>query len=348
MPSSMITVALLRNLQAGCFSKSDIINGLLTVRENWKPEKLWDIHTPENKYTIIVSLLDERNKPLDKSFPVKFGFREFWIDGRDFYLNGSRIFLSAVPLDNAQGGAIQANYDAAKETMLRLQSFGINFVYTHNYGCEPGTHLSFNEILQAADDTGMLISFSQPHYGQYNWDDPDADENNGYAHHAAFYIRAAQNHPSVVFYSMNHNATGYTEDMNPDKIDGIANPRSEAALRNAAKAQRVEAIVHKLDPYKVIYHHSSGNLSSMYTSNFYPNWVPVQEMADWFEHWSTKGVKPLFTCEFGSPFTWDWAMYRGWYKGKREFGSAKVPWEFCLAEWNAQFLGDASIQDQRF
>jgi len=37
-------------------------------------------------------------------------FREFWIDGRDFYLNGTRIFLSAVPLDNAQVGAALATY----------------------------------------------------------------------------------------------------------------------------------------------------------------------------------------------------------------------------------------------
>src|SRR5262249_24389002 len=43
-------------------------------------------------------------------------------------------------------------------------------------------------------------------------------------------------------------------------------------------------------------------------------------------------------------FTWDWTMYRGWYKGEREFGSARVPWEFCLAEWNAQFLGDRAYR----
>jgi hypothetical protein len=36
-------------------------------------------------------------------------------------------------------------------------------------------------------------------------------------------------------------------------------------------------------------------------------------------------------------------MYRGWYKGRREWGSARVPWEFCLAEWNAQFLGDRDL-----
>jgi hypothetical protein len=86
----------------------------------------------------------------------------------------------------------------------------------------------------------------------------------------------------------------------------------------------------------------------MHAVNFYPNFVPAQELSDWFEHWATHGVKPLFLCEYGAPFTWDWAMYRGWYRGKREFGSAVVPWEFCLAEWNAQFLGDRAfaISDQ--
>ena len=85
---------------------------------------------------------------LDASYPQRFGFREFWIDGRDFYLNGSRIYLSAVPFDNAQVSAAAATYEGAKETMLRMKNFGINFVYTHNYGCEPGTHLGFTEILE--------------------------------------------------------------------------------------------------------------------------------------------------------------------------------------------------------
>ena len=37
-------------------------------------------------------------------------------------------------------------------------------------------------------------------------------------------------------------------------------------------------------------------------------------------------------------------MYRGWYKGHREFGSAVAPWEFCVAEWNAQSLGRRAYQ----
>ncbi|MBI3821297.1 MAG: hypothetical protein HY289_01310 [Planctomycetes bacterium] len=327
------------------FRAIDVKDGLVGLGNifPWLPEKLWDTHTPQNMYTVQVSLAEMGGKLLDAHYDFRHGFREFWIDGKDFYLNGSRIFLSAVPLDNAQIGARSASYDGALETMKRLKSFGINFVYTHNYGCQPGSHVGFDEILRAADDVGMLVGFSQPHFGHYDWKSKDADRD--YAHHAEFYVRVAQNHPSVVAYSMSHNATGYDEDMNPDLIDGLRDPRKDAWSTNNAKlALRAEAIVKRFDPERIVYHHSSGNLGSMHTSNFYINFAPIQEVSDWFEHWSQKGVKPMFPVEYGVPFSWDWTMYRGWYKGERSFGSAKVPWEFCLAEWNAQFVGDRAYK----
>jgi len=326
------------------FRSADLKDGRFAFTQAWKAEKLWDIHTPQNTYTASLSLADAGGRALDAAWPVRFGFREFWIDGRDFHLNGTRIFLSSVPLDNAQVSAAAAAYEGARESLLRLKSFGINMVYTHNYGCEPGSHLSFEETLRAADDVGMLVSLSQPHFGQYDWKAADADRANGYARHAQFYVRVAGSHPSVVFYSMSHNATGYSEDMNPAMTDGLKEPRDTWALNNSRLALRAEAIVRRMDPSRIVYHHSSGNLGAMHTSNFYPNFAPVQELSDWFEHWSTAGVKPVFTCEYGAPFTWDWSMYRGWYKGERSFGNARVPWEFCFAEWNAQFLGDRAFR----
>ncbi len=325
------------------FQTNKFKDGRFFCAESWMPEKLWDIHTPQNMYDIEISLLDTEGHVLDTSWTTRFGFREFWIDGRDFYLNGTRLFLSTVPLDNALVGAALATYEATRESLERLKTFGINFVYTHNYGCAPGSHLSYAEVLRAADDVGMLVSFSQPHFSHYDWQDTEADCHNGYTEHAAFYVRAAQNHPAVIMYSMSHNATGYSEDMNPYMIDGVQDARDTWALRNVKNAVQAEAIVNRLDPSRIVYHHASGNLNAMHVINFYPNFVPIQEMSDWFEHWATEGIKPVFLCEYGAPFTWDWAMYRGWYQGKREFGSAVVPWEFCLAEWNAQFFGDTAF-----
>ncbi|HET6386088.1 MAG TPA: hypothetical protein VFJ58_22070 [Armatimonadota bacterium] len=325
------------------FSAADLKEGRFAFTAPWKPNRLWDTDTPGNRYDVSVSLRDSTGAVVDTGFPKRFGFREFWIVGRDFYLNGIRIHLSAVPLDNAQVGAAWASYAGAMESMKRLKSLGINFVYTHNYDCEPGSHLSFDEILKAADDSGMLVALTQPHFSSYDWTTPDADSANGYAHDAAFYVRVAEDHPSVVAYAMSHNATGYNEDTNPDRIDGLSAARDSWALNNVKKALRAEAIVHHLDPSRIIYHHSSGNLSAMYTVNFYTNFAPIQELDDWFEHWATQGVKPLFLVEYGCPFSWDWTMYRGWYNGVRTFGSARVPWEFCLAEWDSQFLGDRAF-----
>src|SRR5258708_4210278 len=82
-------------------------------------------------------------------------------------------------------------------------------------------------------------------------------------------------------------------------------------------------IVRGLDVGRIVYHDASGNMGSMHVMNYYANFSPIQEQSDWFEHWAKVGVKPVFMCEYGVPFTWDWTMYRGWYKGQREFGSAK-------------------------
>jgi hypothetical protein len=326
------------------FKAADLQEGRLAFDAAWKPDRLWDLHTPSHMETASLSLRDAKGKVVDTFWDQRFGFRELEVRWRDFVLNGSRVQLCAVPLDNAGVSAALATYDAARESLERLKSFGVNFVYTHNYGCEPGSHLGFAEILRAADDAGVLVALSQPHFSHYEWDKPDADRANGYRRHAAYYARVAGNHPSVVFYAMSHNATGYAEDMNPDLFGAAEAPRDTWASNNVRRALRAEAIVRGLDPSRIVYHHASGNLGVMHDTNFYPNFVPIQELSDWFATWSTSGVKPAFTCEYGAPFTWDWTLYRGWYKGQRSFGSAQVPWDFCLAEWSAQFLGDRAYR----
>src|SRR5262245_34394503 len=69
------------------FKAADLNGGRLAVAEKWQPEKLWDLHTPQNRHDAEVALLDDAGKFLDTAYPVRFGFREFWIDGKDFYLN---------------------------------------------------------------------------------------------------------------------------------------------------------------------------------------------------------------------------------------------------------------------
>ena len=143
--------------------------------------------------------------------------------------------------------------------MERLKSFGINFVYTHNYDCEPGSHLSFEEILRAADDVGMLVSFTQPHFSHYDWKAADADRNQrlraSTPSSTSAWLRIIRRSSST---RMSHNATGYSEDMNPDMIDGLTDPRDTWSRNNARLALRAEAIVKRLDPTRIVYHHAVG------------------------------------------------------------------------------------------
>src|SRR5262249_18836346 len=111
--------------QSAPFRTGDLKEGRIAFGESWLPPRLWDIQTPQNMFDVSLVLEDSDGQCCDTSFRQRFGFREFWIEGRDFYLNGTRMFLSAVPLDNAQLGAAWASYGAARETLLRLKSFGI-------------------------------------------------------------------------------------------------------------------------------------------------------------------------------------------------------------------------------
>ena len=81
-----------------------------------------------------------------------------------YTMQGADGKRALVHINTSVTGARSASYQGARETLLRLQSFGINFVYTHNGGCEPSCHVSFTEVLRAADDVGMLVAFSQPHF----------------------------------------------------------------------------------------------------------------------------------------------------------------------------------------
>jgi len=329
------------------FSTADVKDGRLAFSSPWQPDKLWDIHTPQNMYDVDVSLLDGAGKRLDVFRRVHFGFREFWIKGRDFYLNGSRVYCFASPIENAQMGAVYATYEACRETLSRMKAYGVYAVYTHNYGSQPGAHLSFEGLMKAADDVGMLVAMSQPHYGHYTWDKPDAEKTNGYLRHAEFYVRMAQNHPSVVMYATNHNALAYGGAWDPDLMDGKHNAQGQLAPRDDPQARNgllVQHILERLDPTRVVYHHHSGALGNMFTLNLYLDFVPIRERSDWFEHWATEGVIPLFLVEYGVPWDINWTTYRGWYKGVRAWGSARVAYEFTEGEWNSQFLGDAGFE----
>ncbi|HEY9665347.1 MAG TPA: sugar-binding domain-containing protein, partial [Coleofasciculaceae cyanobacterium] len=62
---------------------------------DWPNPRLWDFGQP-NLYTLQLFV---RGSGIDDEYNQPFGFREFWIEGRKFYLNGTEIRLRPTSFD---------------------------------------------------------------------------------------------------------------------------------------------------------------------------------------------------------------------------------------------------------
>ena len=329
-----------KSLESRPFTASDLAGGRFAFADGWHPDKLWDTITPENQFDLKLALLDDKGAVVDELLPVRFGFREIWFDGRDCRLNGTRLHWFAMPLDNGMIGPAAANYEVAKETFLRAKAAGYNLMYTHNYFPDAGVSVSTGELLRAADDTGVLISFSLPgSYIYHNFPSPydkiTPDKlTNGYFTDMSSYVVFARNHPSVALWFMT--GGGYPQDQNPYHL---GEKLGEIDV-NMALVLATERLVHLCDDTRPIYHHAGGNKPQMHGSNCYLNWMPIQERSDYYAHWAAEGVKPVFHCEYGLPMDESFINCR---EGYQILGSS-MALELCSVEWGAQFRGDAAYK----
>ncbi len=320
-----------------------------TVRfsAHWPEAQVWDTDATHNRYTATISLLTAQGEIVDTLTPITFGFREIKIAGRNFMLNGSPIHLRALHNTSSNGEADKANLTAATEMCRRMREYGFNMLISGNYDFTPGSVSYLDGLLEACDAEGVLVAFTLPHIKDFDYkvDDPQIAEL--YRQQTAWLIRRVRNHPSVIFYAMNHNCTGYYGDQNPLKIDGSYSITEDESVkgawwaRNRRRARITQEIARAIDPSRPIYHHQSGNLGDMHTVNCYLNWAPIQERSDWLEHWSAHGVKPLFFIEWGLPHISSWSSYRG----PQFIWRCEAFQSLWAAEYAAQFWGDAAYVD---
>ena len=305
-----------KELSSDPFDADMLRGGRWSFSSAWADAKRWDLDTPENTYRVVVRLYDDQSRLLDESLPIRFGFREFWIDGRDFYLNGTPVHLRSAAhgkcyFSGRSGFPGRLSEHVPQSQRVRVQRrdhLSLRFC--------AGTAGYLDAFFEAADETGVLTAFTLPHIKDFAYGLDDPKQQARYKARAEWLIRRAQNHPSIVFYTMNHNSTGYYGDQNPLKIDGKYDPAEAGALaswntNNRRQAKIAVQIAERLDPSRVVYNHQSGNLGSMHTVNIYLNWAPPQERSDWLEHWATEGVKPVFFVEWGLPHISSWSSYRG-------------------------------------
>ncbi len=346
--------------------------GRIAFEADWPDAPRWDVHTPQNLLQCELELRDASGAMIDAALPFRFGFRDVRIAGRDLMLNGIPMHLRVYYDRDINGGASPASKEACRTLCRRIRGEGFNSMLSGNYNFSPGAVGYLDGLLEACDEAGVLFAFTLPHIRDFDFrlDRPEAQA--GYRSLARWCIRRVRNHPSVIMYAMNHNATGYAGDLNPLRIDGkyalsadtndcpraelpplpaaaapglplnktARPPRTmETTFAYRAQARRAAAIARELDGTRPVYHHESGNLGDLYTVNIYLDWSPVQERSDWLGHWSAEGVKPLFFVEWGMPHIANWSSYRdGGIWRLRKYQSLYA-WECAAA-----FLGDAAYE----
>ncbi len=300
---------------------------------SWENPKLWDTDRPENLYRAEISLERDGNNERDTLFPEEFGFREFWKEGRNFYLNGSIIHLRSMAVACARNGAFEAHREGVRNVLRRIKEANFNAIYGLDYSFKPGIVGYIDNVYEESSRLGLLSALTLPHAAQYDWNLDDPKKRALYRQHAEHLIRRFQNLPGVVLYTMNHNAVGHIADQNPLKIGMPGDPDLDNEQR--LQALKAEKLVNALDPERVVYHHAGSPGNSVYAANFYLCWAPIQERSDWFEHWEKHGTRPLMLSEWGIPHTASYSSYRNgsmiWHKNVNQW--------FLPEEYHAEFLG---------
>ena len=318
----------------------------------WSDAALWDLHTPRNLYTVRLAAYDAAGQLLDETLPIRFGFREIEIRGRDLHLNGKKLHLRALYSPVTVSESALCCKASAVETCRRLKEEGYNLVIAGNYSHAAGEIVYQDGLLDACDEEGVLYSYTLPHIKDYNIAKlaaKDPGTVTRYRRDVKTAIDGVRNRPSVISWAMNHNCTGYCGDMNPTKIGGMYAPEEQIAdekvravrFRNRLTAHAAWQVVKEIDATRPCYHHESGNLDDFHTINCYLNWAPRQERSDWVEDWAKRGTKPLFFVEWGMPHISTWSSFRG-----PEFIWRSNVWQWLQAcEGAAEQFGDVAYED---
>ena len=299
------------------FKTDDLKNGRIRLESPWSDAKKWDVNTPQNLYYATLMLKCD-GKVADTTLPERFGFREFYNNGKDYMLNGSVIHLRAYHLPNysAEWMPDKASKAVSLEAFKRLRELGFNFSISRNYDFNEGAVNYLRGHCEAADEFGHLHSFSLPHPWQFGGDLADAANLEGYTKMANYLIRKHWNHPSLILWVTNHNYGGAWGDQNPLRIGGEykrANVAKEVKSKEKGRnnfllaQKRITAI----DTTRLVYSHASGSLGGQYSLNAYFNWAPLQERSDWLENFSQNGKYPLSIVEWGLPHIASFSSYRG-------------------------------------
>ncbi len=297
----------------------------VTVSWPWTNPRIWDVDQP-NLYTLRLKV---SGAGLDDEYDQSFGFREFWVEGRQFYLNGTVIRLRQRCFYKGQFPQVGDNFS----------EFGAWNVDTRGDPSDAGSELN------RCDHIGYLAAvyvldankyIRNPRSEKIVW-----KQNQQRAlERATIWMRHYRNHPSAVIWIAGFNFFNEAVDADPYNIGRRGwiqgDPRWESLL--TAGSEMFDELK-KLDTTRAYYSHSGAYTGDIYTMNLYLNMMPLQEREDWLNQWAKDGEMPVSMVEFGTPV--DCSFRRGHHGF-----TSNITSEPLLTEWAAVYFGNDAYSSE--
>ncbi len=175
-------------------SQSVSSNGAIESSTDWADPVLWgpEPYGKPKLYVLRTDLL-KHGRLVDRSF-TRFGFREVWIDGRDVFLNGKKLWMAGTYFDKL-APIRYLNDRHPQSRMIRImQKSGLNTL--HGHWDELG-----DTWLDQCDEMGMLVLggfFCDGRPDIQSRADPGWED--WMAATCREWVHSARNHPSIVIW----------------------------------------------------------------------------------------------------------------------------------------------------
>lgn len=312
--------------------------GRAAVEWKWTDPRLWDLDKP-SLYTLRLTV---EGPGFKDTALQRFGFREFWIEGRSFMLNGIPFrFRPALGYD---GGVMARSEETIRS--MRSRGFNIQEIWPNNDQVR-GYAQWWQHHVEVADRFGFplmgpsvhmdpVVSWWQPE----RWSSPAARAKWLAAFERS--IRRLRNSPSILLWANSGNNFGHNDDQAPTRIgqsrrNPVWSQENERWTTHHNNGDKVFAAVRQFDPTRPFMAHQGGPISDIYTANTYLNLLPLQDREEWLSHWAKSGDMPFVAVEFGTPL--NCTVLRG----RNGFGGAIASEPFAT-EYSAMLFGSAAYQ----
>ncbi|MDR1284399.1 MAG: hypothetical protein LBK99_26840 [Opitutaceae bacterium] len=314
--------------QGGLQSRVHAQTGKNRIVVPWENPRLW---TPDDPRLHTLTLAAHTAAPgenahvSDESLPIRFGFREIWVDGKNLMLNGHvlrlRPRLLYTPL--LDGDSLRRQFSFFKDMGFNCTLRpGVGDVHEQ----ERNTQQSIENYYNIADEMGiMVVPFGvhslitvRKEFGEAGMS--EANQRHLFDYIARHMIQPLANHPGVIGWSGFGSGANYSEGVNsvatrpdvwgiaPLDQDGIlertmsdSGSRAEARKRLAA-ARRFVQRLKTLDLTRPYIAHFDGGSGDAWGIWGYFNWTPLQEWEQWPATWSREGTMPVGATEHGFPY----------------------------------------------